>query len=154
MNQGILYPLGYAAADAEQHLVARMQSSSILLVDIRYRPYSRWRPYWNKRNLQARFGECYLHRQQLGNVNYQHPELPIQLLNPEQGIEDLVPLLEAGVSLVLLCACKHYASCHRSLVVALLQKRLPDLEIKPQEMCAEQSSKERATYVNIATQNQ
>jgi uncharacterized protein (DUF488 family) len=119
-----LHTLGYAAPDAEQQLATLMADPSILLVDIRYNPRSRWRPQWNKKALQAAWGDRYRHVQALGNVNYRLPDAPIQLLDADAGIQWAGETLQAGYSLILLCACRDYERCHRKTVKELIEAAL------------------------------
>lgn len=117
---GTLHPLGYHEPHAEEQLHHLMSDSGMLLIDIRYRaraPYSR---VWTKKALTAAYPERYLHMRDLGNINYQNPQLPIQLANPLRVLPQCVGLLQAGFSLVLLCACKEYEQCHRKMVYELL----------------------------------
>ncbi len=121
---GHLYTLGYAAPDAEQQLATLMADPSTLLIDIRYSPRSRWQPQWNKKALQAAWGDHYVHVQALGNVNYRLPDAPIQLLDADAGIQWAVETLQAGYSLILLCACRDYERCHRKTVKELIENAL------------------------------
>ncbi|GCE06151.1 DUF488 family protein, N3 subclade [Dictyobacter aurantiacus] len=126
---GKVYALGYANPMIDQKLHEAMTDPRCLLIDIRYRPISRWRPEWRKSTLQATWGTRYIHMQPLGNINYHTPELPIQLADPTECIKELAQLLQSGTSLVLLCACKNYDTCHRRTVVNLLNKAVPNLEV-------------------------
>ncbi|GLV56332.1 hypothetical protein KDH_31730 [Dictyobacter sp. S3.2.2.5] len=129
MKLGTLYPRGYAALDADQQVEVLMQSSDTLLLDIRLNPTSRWRPQWRKSALQERWRDRYIHKRDLGNVNYRNDQ-PIQLLNPARGIEEVAQMLRRGSSLVVLCACKDYEMCHRHTVVELLKIAIPEIEVK------------------------
>lgn len=66
----------------------------------------------------------YLHIKNLGNVNYNQPGQPIQLLNPDEAVTQAVYSLRDGYSLLLLCACKDYERCHRKLVFELISAAL------------------------------
>ena len=116
-ERGQLYTVGYAALGASEQLEELMDDPLMLLVDIRYAAVSRWYPKWSKKQLQERWGDRYTHEQRLGNVNYKRRDLPIQLYNPEQSVAGIVHLLEQGKSVVLLCACSDYETCHRKVVV-------------------------------------
>jgi len=119
---GTLYTLGYAAPGSSAVLEEVMTVSEVVLVDIRLRPRSRWWPVWNKKQLRERWGSRYTHEKQLGNVNYQDRLLPVQLMGPnvEQAIAGLEALLVQGYSVVLLCACKEYETCHRKFVADMI----------------------------------
>jgi hypothetical protein len=73
-----------------------------------------------KAALSAQYPGRYLHLRGLGNVNYRNREQGIQLYAPEKPLHQLCVLMERGYSLILLCACQNYASCHRRLVYDLL----------------------------------
>ena len=120
-----LYTLGYARLEAKQRLDNFMAQPSAILADIRYRPVSRWRPLFGGRALHERFDARYVYVQELGNTNYADHSLPIQLVNPAVGVQILLPYLEQGYMLCLLCACSNPVTCHRSIVARLVQKQYP-----------------------------
>lgn len=119
---GTLYTLGYAARGSAEVLKELMTSSEVLLVDIRLRPRSRWWPVWNKKQLRERWGSRYTHEKQLGNLNYRDRSLPVQLVGPhvEEAIAGLATLLVQGYSVVLMCACRDYDTCHRKVVAEMV----------------------------------
>jgi hypothetical protein len=57
----------------------------------------------------------------LGNVNYRLPGAPIQLLDADDDIQWAVENLQAGYSLILLCACWDDERCHRRMVKELIE---------------------------------
>lgn len=122
--QGILHTVGYAHVENAARLIQLMQEDQhVLLLDIRFRPQSRWFPRWNQKALQALYGEDhYCWDQRLGNVHYRNPERGIQLAEGyEEGVREAVNLLWQGRHLVLLCACKDAQTCHRTLVAWFIQ---------------------------------
>ena len=123
---GTLYTLGYATPGAAVELEQVMQDASVLLIDIRERAQSRWWPHWNKKQLREKWGSRYTHEKKLGNVNRRDRSLPIVLRgpHPEQAIAGMVALLRHGYSLVLLCACKDYETCHRKVVAEMIQQAM------------------------------
>jgi hypothetical protein len=116
MTPGTLATIGYLEPDAQARIDAFVAHPYAYLVDIRYRPYSRWRPQWNRPTLKARYGRRYGYWRGLGNVNHQDPKKPIHLLDPELHIQHLAEELARGRSYLLLCACKDYTHCHRKVV--------------------------------------
>jgi hypothetical protein len=108
-----------------------------MLVDIRYSPWSRWQPQWRKAVMRERYGYRYLHLKALGNVNYNKPGRPIQLLDPEKSVQAAAQFLQSGWSMMLLCACKNYETCHRKVVYDLISQALaesaPDGRAAPKE---------------------
>ncbi|GCF07327.1 DUF488 domain-containing protein [Dictyobacter arantiisoli] len=123
-EEGALTTIGYTEQDAALHLAQYLAQPRTALIDIRYTPYSRWRPEWNSTALQAVYGLRYTHIKALGNVNYKTPGSPIQLLDPDLSVAKLVQLLRQGISLKLLCACKDYERCHRKVVFTLVMEAL------------------------------
>ena len=123
---GTLYTLGYAIPGATVELEEMMLDTRVLLIDIRVRPQSRWWPVWNKKQLRARWVGRYTHEKRLGNINYRNRSLPVVLHGPhvEQAIMGAVDLLRQGYSLVLLCACKDYETCHRKVVAEMIQQAM------------------------------
>ena len=123
---GSLYTLGYAAPDALQHVEQLMANPSMLLVDVRLLPRSRWWPHWTKKALRARWGTRYTHEKCLGNLNYRDSTQPIVLCgpHPEHAIAAAAGLLRVGYSIVLLCACRDADTCHRTLVASLILQAL------------------------------
>jgi len=120
---GTLIPFGYTIPDAETRLQEMMNTPDTLLLDIRYRPASQYRPQWNKKRLLAQWGKRYTHSRELGNINYRDRSLPIVLLDPEPTITTAAHFLESGYTIVVMCTCKDYDTCHRKLVVELIQQR-------------------------------
>jgi len=129
VTTGTLYTIGYSNPGAAAHVARLMRDERTLLLDIRYSPRSRWSPEWNRRALAARYGQCYLWDQRLGNVNYQHHERGIELSEQYPlAVRAVASLLSQGTSLILLCACKNARTCHRSLVAKLVQDALSEMQ--------------------------
>jgi hypothetical protein len=127
---GRLIGFGYAGYPSQQEAQARLDDlvgEGALLLDIRSRPCSRFRPQYNRTALAERYGLHYAWVQALGNQQYQHRERGILLARGhEQAIRAAVQLAASGLSLVLLCACKHEATCHRALVIQQITAWLSD----------------------------
>src|SRR5258708_34150208 len=125
---GKIVPFGYAAKGAEERLAEPMQDENMMLMDIRLKPVSRWRPVWNRGALSAAWKRRYFWVGfKLGNKNYNN-DLPIELVDPS-GVSSVIELLRQDQHVVLLCACKHYEKCHRKVVTELVQQQLPEVEI-------------------------
>ena len=123
---GTLYTLGYATPGSADALEELMTASEVLIIDIRERAQSRWWPVWNKKQLRARWGSRYTHEKQLGNINRRDRSLPVVLHgpHPEQAIGGIAALLVQGYSVVLLCACREYETCHRKVVAEMIQQAM------------------------------
>ena len=124
MEHGKVYTVGYAADGSAQLLEQVMSNPAMLLIDIRLVPRSRWFVQWNKKQLVERWGKRYRHERRLGNLNYKNRRKPIELRDATGGIAFLVELLQAGYSVVLLCACVQYDACHRKFVADLVTQYL------------------------------
>ena|SRR5687767_7240977 len=118
--------IGYRKPGALAELDRLLADPKTVVVDIRYRATSRWLPEWRKSSLSSRYGCRYLHMRGLGNINYKHPELGIELFAPDGCLYELGYLLRSGWSLVLLCGCPDYDRCHRKVVF----ERLKELEVQ------------------------
>lgn len=111
-----IYTLGYAQWKIRE-VVEQLQALDALLVDVRQSPYTS-KPGFKKEELASRLGDRYLHVAALGNVNYE--DGPIELAQPEQGLETIRTLDRPPV---LMCGCQSPAQCHRSTVAALIAER-------------------------------
>lgn len=141
-KNGEIILFGYGAYIAEQdagiaHLDALMSDSNTKVADIRLSPGSRDFPIWNSKMLKARYGydasgkSRYVHIEELGNSNYRKEDhhKGFALQDTEVGLSRLILALSFGWRVVVLCGCKHYVSCHRSLVAQLLLAELPNVKI-------------------------
>lgn len=120
-----VYTLGYAAAGAASCLEALMTDPAMTLIDIRFRPTSRFSPAFHRTVLEQRFGQRYCHVPQLGNINYADRSQPIVLADATVGLSLVLFWLERGYSACLLCACAHVESCHRRVVAQMIFERFP-----------------------------
>lgn len=117
------YHFGYTGHKPEE-LHRAITELGALLIDIRYRPFSR-NPAWNKGRLQQLFGADYLHLEAWGNVNYRGG--PIQIAAFANGLDAVLRELESR-PVVLMCVCKNAATCHRSVVADELSKMGVEIE--------------------------
>lgn len=124
MSRGTLETIGYTEPNALQCIDRFLAYPRAYLVDIRYKPWSKWNPQWNREALKTRYPHRYIYQPGLGNLNYGHRDLPIQLADPAPHIAHLATMLIRGTSYLLLCACKDYEHCHRKLVYELVMTAL------------------------------
>ena len=127
-----IYTVGYAVnrGATAKHDIAHLMAAdpATVLVDIRKSPNSRWYPY-RQPALQQCYGGRYIHMPQLGNVNWQFKNLPIVLEDPAAGLPQLLALLRAERSIILICACATVRNpdgspkCHRLIVAELLAEQ-------------------------------
>ena len=106
----MLYTLGYSGW-TPQAIQEEAQARNAVVCDIRYSPASR-HPQWSKRQLAQLLGARYQHVQALGNRNYKNGG-PIELADYEAGKQVIAEILTTGQSVILMCACKDVATCHR-----------------------------------------
>ncbi len=128
-----LIPFGYNAPNAAQRLTALMDDDpERWIIDIRKQPWSH-DERWRKDALRATWGMRYQWLGAwLGNVNYNN-DGPIRLVDERGGLARLENILKHR-SVVMLCACKDYWTCHRHTVVDLLRVSMPDAEIVLEEV--------------------
>lgn len=123
-----IYTIGYRAPGAMQEVEALVNAGA-RLVDIRLVPGSQYYPEWARKALQRRFGwQYYEHLALLGNLNYAHPDRPMQLRDAEQGLRWLHIFVRQH-PVILLCGCPDFRRCHRLLVCDLFKQRVPDARI-------------------------
>ena len=130
-TQERILPIGYTEPDAEQRIAEFLAASKKHgLVDIRLKPRSRWYPQFNLKALDQRYGVQYGWCPEFGNLNHKPEDRHkgIALKDPEAGLRKVMQLLQQGYSIMLLCACKDYESCHRKVVHEMLIQALAAIE--------------------------
>jgi uncharacterized protein (DUF488 family) len=118
-----IVPVGYRHAGHNIVITHLLRCfSSAVLVESRWSARSR-QPCWSATALRSRYGERYLSLGHLlGNTAYREPGV-IQIAQLEQGVAQLLELLEKKQSpLILLCACREYAQCHRKVICDAVHK--------------------------------
>lgn len=117
-----LYTLGYSGAKPAD-LIRFLDELGAVLVDVRLNARSMC-PQWRRKPLMELVGQWrYVHLRCLGNLNYDRPELPIELANPDGAVMELSMIL-AERPAILLCACAEHEGCHRVAVAKWLEQRL------------------------------
>ena len=123
-----IYTAGYASRKwTPEKMVAVAKSHHAIWVDVRLRPYSRNYPAFNQKNLQAILGKSYVHMPAFGNVL--HKEGGIQLSNSVLGLEQVKSILNAGYSIILMCACSKEHTCHRRVVKELIVRECNSAQV-------------------------
>jgi len=113
-----LSTLGYLAWTPAA-VVQCVEQLGAVVADIRFAPSSR-HPAWRQASLRQTLGDRYHHVQTLGNRNYKGG--PVALVDLEAGLTTLVQLLEVS-PVIMLCACRDLARCHRRLVAEAFTTR-------------------------------
>lgn len=123
-----LLTFGYLGHSAAALAAALATIPNALLVDVRLVPFARDRR-WARTSLAMQFGGRYRHLRTFGNRNYKKDSAPIELEDVPAGVRALLavtrPMLDRGEpTVVLLCACRARAGCHRDVVAAELVRQL------------------------------
>lgn len=122
-----VFPIGYEQLGARDRVAELLQNKKTLLIDTRITPYS-WRADWTDKELRRLYKDKYHPAgKYLGNPAKNTGLL--RIANPVVGIQGLVQYLIEGNDLVLLCKCCAFAECHMSLIVEMLVKVRPEVEV-------------------------
>lgn len=120
-----LYTYGYHGGDLSR--LTRLMEQGAVLVDCRYQPFVQ-APGWSRGELKERYGAQYIWMKALGNINYKGG--PIQLANEREGVCRVRDGMTHGNTVVLLCACKDPATCHRTYVAERIAESMKACEVE------------------------
>jgi len=124
-----VYTIGYSGRKPEEVKQIACDLGAVLF-DIRFSPRSRI-PQWAGSNVKALVGAGnYLHMKALGNANYK-VDGPIAILDYNAG---RLAIEQSTRPVILMCACTHYATCHRATVANMLQSdgfTVEEIGVKP-----------------------
>jgi uncharacterized protein (DUF488 family) len=109
-----VYTIGYSGRKMHE-IKAIADRLEAVIFDIRFSPRSR-APMWNKSSFERELGRRYQHVKAFGNKNYKGG--PIELVDFEAGVERIQA---SGRPVILMCACKNPAICHRTNIRRRLQ---------------------------------
>jgi hypothetical protein len=127
--RGALATFGYSSKemDVARELEGVMQvNKQAYLIDTRLVPWCTWSKRWQRPTLKQHYGNRYLWKGDwLGNVNHAQPDRLIQLADEQQGLPWLVHGLEKGFTLILLCGCSTYETCHRKVLYDKVTAQYP-----------------------------
>ena len=131
-----LLTVGYGSATLDAFLALLVREGMAYLIDVRSKPYSRYKPEFNREALAARLAEanvryvfmgdqlgglpddptCYTD----GKVDYEKVRaMPFH----QKGIERLRTAQEQGLGVALMCACGKPEKCHRSKLIGVSLQR-------------------------------
>lgn len=111
-----IYTYGYAGSDPAA-LKSKAVELDAVVVDIRFQPFSR-DPRWRTKALAELLAPNYMWARSLGNENYKNGG-PIKLSHPEDGLR-MVRGVFPKHSVILLCVCRDWETCHRRVAAAYL----------------------------------
>jgi uncharacterized protein (DUF488 family) len=135
-----LFTIGYEKAKPEAVLNELKRAHVDLLVDTRAVAASR-RPGFSKRQLAASLDEAgitYIHLQKLGTpaqgraaartgdlkALWRIYDKHIMSRDAQAALDELLALIKSGKRVALLCYCRDPTACHRSRIVANVEKRM------------------------------
>jgi uncharacterized protein (DUF488 family) len=114
---GELLTIGYGGKKPDNFFAEIEALNPGIVVDVREDPLHAFLGVYTKRGLEARLGSRYVWIRELGNSTR---ELPPILVDEEKGLRKLRALMEEHERVVLLCAEKDEARCHRGYIKAKL----------------------------------
>lgn len=124
MPKVTLYTYGYQGGN--QAKLDDLIKSGAILCDVRLKPFSRI-PGYNGSEFQRRYGRQYLHIDDLGNENYKGG--PVKLKNAQAGIDIVSEIMATGRAVILMCACRDAATCHRTHAAKLVADAIGQCEV-------------------------
>ena len=127
----MLFTIGYTAFQTEDFIDTLKQNKIKALVDVRSTPYSEHYPDYNKENLErllakskiqyrnfvAEFGARQIERRYFSPEGYLDFERFVESPNFRNGYKMVIDALAKGHNIVLMCAEKDPATCHRSIMI-------------------------------------
>lgn len=120
----MLATFGYAGGLELAKLHKAVTALDALIVDVRFTARGA-NKLWNRDSLVAVFGrQHYHHLWTLGNRNYKHAELPVDIVDIERGRVMLETFFKRTHVIMLMCACSSAEHCHRRRVTDYMQRNL------------------------------
>lgn len=116
MDKVKVYTLGYLGR-TQDDLAAIVERLDAKLLDIRFSPFSRNQQFAGWALKRRLTDQNYQHIKPLGNVNYKNGG-PIEIADFPAGLE---VIRQSVRPVILMCACRDAAGCHRTVVAKMLQ---------------------------------
>jgi uncharacterized protein (DUF488 family) len=113
--------IGYGGKKPEDFFRELESMEPDVVVDVRENPYRAYLGAYTKPQLERRLGVRYTWIRELGNRTRSMPPI---LVDEERGLKALRELAEIHRVLVLLCAEKDEAACHRGYVKMRLEEHV------------------------------
>ena len=111
------YTLGYTGYTVAQ-IKKLAEELDAVVFDIRFRPHGR-NAAFNKSRFIAALEERYEYIGELGNINYKLEMKDTRFVDFEAGISRIVA---SEKPVIIMCTCKDYFNCHRSIVARRLKE--------------------------------
>lgn len=105
-----IYALGYIGRKPAE-IAQLVHDLDAVVFDVRFRPFSAW-PGWCKPAFEKLLGQRYQWVKALGNAAYKENGA-IRIVDLEAGV-DLIR--QSPRPVILMCACKDPARCHRTFI--------------------------------------
>lgn len=131
-----LLTVGYGSATVETFLALLVREGVEYLIDVRSRPYSRYKPEFNREALAVRMAEAGVRYVFMGDLLGGLPDDPACYTDGkvdyekvraqpfhQHGIERLRMAQAQGLGVALMCACGQPEKCHRSKLVGVSLQR-------------------------------
>jgi uncharacterized protein (DUF488 family) len=117
-----LYTIGHGRRSWDEFLAILDKHGIDVVVDIRWKPASRWCPWANRRRLEAALGDRYVFDgARLGNPAH-FGMTPIPEADHSEALDDLERRLRSGQRVVIMCSEGREDSCHRREIARHLTK--------------------------------
>jgi hypothetical protein len=129
---GSLATFGYSQKDVNvEHELrcALIANKKAVIIDTRLHPVCSWSSFWTRESLarawnrDGRKGYVWLGNW-LGNINHNKEGAPIRLVDERRGIAWCIKTLSKGYTIILLCVCSNYDTCHRNYIYRKVQEAL------------------------------
>lgn len=109
-----VFTYGYTSSTPADLLAFADDIPGARVLDIRFAPVSRV-PRWRQDALRDLLRERYHYLHEGGNRNYRNGG-PIEIVDLATTVEEVRRFYAMGLSCILLCGCREWATCHRAVV--------------------------------------
>jgi len=119
----LLYTIGHGRRPWEEFVAILDRHAIDRVVDVRWKPASRWCPWANRRRLEAALKDRYVwDGARLGNASFFGAE-PVPESEYLAGLSDLEARIRCGERVVIMCSETNPANCHRTAIAQALERR-------------------------------
>lgn len=132
LQQKTCFTIGYGNEPIEQFTGTLCRTGIITIIDVRSNPYSRFRPEFNRENLEKTLDQALIAYRFMGDRLGGRYEDPALLMHDgsvdyrkvreterfKKGIGQLLEIISSGNTVALMCAEKDPGRCHRFFLIA------------------------------------